>query len=73
MIRPFQPVVVRGFSKYTRIATQQLVLPSGSAGAAQPAGVVERRLHVVDAAGSDDDQQAIVLAVEDRVDLRAAT
>jgi hypothetical protein len=39
---------------------------------AQPARVVERGVEVVDAAGPDDDQQSVVLAVEDPVHLGAA-
>ena len=71
LIRPFQPIVVRGFSKYTRIAirrsSRKRVRP-----ALEPLGVVERGVDVVDAARPDDDQQAVVIAVEHRVHLRAA-
>ena len=66
LISPFQPVVVRGFSKYTRIATTgrrsaRLALP--------PAGrrTRARRLRVVHAARPDDDEQAVVGALQDRV------
>ena len=66
-MRPFQPVVVRGFSKYTRIATNR----SGSLRRlrAQPLGVLQGGIRVVDAAGADDDQQPVVDPVEDRLDL----
>jgi hypothetical protein len=37
----------------------------------QPPGVVHRGLRIVDAAGPDDDEQAVVLAVEHRFDLGA--
>ena len=70
-MRPFQPVVVRGFSKYTRIAIEQVVLVALGLGA-QPAGVLQRGIGVVHAARADDDEQPVVDPVEDRLDLGAA-
>ena len=44
-------------------------MPLGGGG--EPAGVVERRLHVVDAARADDDHQPVVGAAEDVDDFAA--
>jgi hypothetical protein len=68
-MRPFQPTVVRGFSKYTH-HHQQVVLQAVGLGL-QAAGVFHRRVVVVDRAGPDHHQQAVVCAEEDAVD-RAA-
>ena len=71
LIIPFQPVVVRGFSKYTRIDHAEIA--AGLRGLCrQTTGVVERGVVVVHDAGTDDDEQAIVAAIEDRRDLRAS-
>ena len=70
LMKPFQPVEVRGFSKYTRITTWQRVLHLVGE-LAQPARVVEPRLGIMDGARAHDDEQARVLAVQD-VHQRAA-
>ena len=63
---PFQPTVVRGFSKYTRMTI------SSSPGVAfalgdQALGVLQRRLGVVDRAWADHHQQAVILPMQDGV------
>ena len=72
LIIPFHPVVVRGFSKYTRITTSRssVQLPRLRG---ETARVVARRLGVVHAAGADDDQEPVVRPVEDRRHLFAAS
>ena len=71
LIRPFQPTVERGFSKYTRITIEQVVgEPVGLL--AQPVGVLAGGLRVVHRARADDDQQPRISAVEHVLHLAAA-
>ena len=63
LIRPFQPTVVRGFSKYTRMTRYKRVAHFGGE-CFQALGVFEGGLEVVDRAGADHDEQAMVLAIE---------
>ena len=64
MISPFHPVVVRGFSKYTRITTSRSLLQLLGL-RAETLGVVEGGVDVVHAARPDDHEQPVVLSVED--------
>jgi hypothetical protein len=52
LINPFQPTVVRGFSKYTRLQLQL-------------ARVLHRRAVIVDRAGAHHQHQPVVGAVQD--------
>ena len=63
LIRPFQPGVVRVFSKSTRI-TMNNVSPLQRR-SLQPPGVIDRCHRVVDRAGAEHHQQPVILAVED--------
>ena len=63
---PFQPTVVRGFSKYTRM-TISSASPMRVAQRPQALRVLERGLRVVDRARPDHDGEAVVLAVQDAV------
>ena len=64
MSRPFQPSEVRGFSKYTRMTMCRR--SARSAGCAGEAGrVVAGGVGIVHRAGTDDDHEAVVDAVED--------
>ncbi len=63
-MRPFQPRVVRGFSKVHAHDDLQPVAEF-LAQRQQAAGVVQRALGIVDRAGADDDQQAVVAPGED--------
>ena len=67
LMKPFQPTVVRGFSKYTRITTSRSCSWRRGRGA-QPARVLERRGRVVDRARAHDREQAVVGAVQHAVD-----
>ena len=71
LIRPFQPTVVRGFSKYTRI-TMQRSAASSSRQLGEAPGVVEARDRVVDRARPDHDDEPVVLAAQDPRDFVAA-
>ncbi len=64
LIRPFQPRVERGFSKYTRITTSR-PSESRSATGRRRSAYSRAAFGVVHRAGADDDQQAVVDAVQD--------
>ena len=67
LIRPFQPTVVRGFSKYTRITISRSAARRSFARFSRAAYSIAA-LHVVDRARADDHQQPVVRAVQDAVD-----
>ncbi len=68
LIRPFQPTVVRGLFKVHAHDDFQRVCAS-LAHVGQAAGVVQRGLGVVNGAGADDDQQAVILVAHDALDV----
>ncbi len=70
LMKPFQPTVVRGFSKYTRI-TSSRSCRSCVGQRVQPARILERQLAVVDRAWPNDDQQARIVSMHDGGDLPA--
>jgi len=63
MINPFQPTVVRGFSKYTRMTIEQLPAEFPAQGR-QPLRILASRFEVVDRARPHDDKEPAVFAGE---------
>jgi hypothetical protein len=68
--QPFQPTVVRGFSKYTRITISRSSSKAGNF-LLQSRGVFDGRIDIVDRTRPDHYQQAVVGAVQDAVDVLA--
>ena len=67
LISPFQPTVVRGFSKYTRITISRssaYLLPACQ----QPICIFQRGCRIVDRAGADHHDQPVVLPGKDLFD-----
>ena len=60
LISPFQPTVVRGFSKYTRITSEHRVARRVAPAAPRRCGVFARGVEVVDRARTDHDEDARV-------------
>ena len=70
LIRPFQPTVVRGFSKYTRMMISSSPLKRSRCSRRRPR-VFQRRGRVVNRARPDDDGETIVSAVQDALQAAA--
>ena len=68
MIRPFQPTVVRGFSKNARI-TSSISSLTCSASSLRTLRIVAAGGDVVDGAGTGDHEQAVIDPVHDGADL----